>query len=643
MAIVSMQKAALVVHKKSLAPILDSLQEQGAFEVAHASFSGKESLPFLQESFSGLELKIADLRFVIRYLSPFAEKPGSFREKFLGQKVESSEAVAVEYANQDFSELVRTCALLEEKENTLKAEISRIAERVKALSEWGVFDLPLQLVQDTASTRIRIGEVDARNVNDFEEKLSEQSLISFQKIFSSSKRTSFAIFFHKSISPLVEEVLREYAFQDMDFGETVGTVQEELSEMKQSSEALAQELLEIEEKKKNFAKQLPEIKLAYDVLCWKKEQKEALEKAHFTKQNVIIFGWLPTESFESVRQSIRKQSTEADLFPIDPEEGEQPPVQLKNKDMMRPFENILSLFGSPSYSELDPTPYLAPFFLVFFGFCLTDAGYGVFMFLTLTAALHLLPLDRATKDMVRLLIFGSLSTVILGVLFGGYFGMTYEQLPWFVNPETGRFYGQVFNPVDDLVPYIMAFTYGLAIVHLFVGVFLSGVNRWKSGKKQDAVLVTTSLILLLICIPLLLFLPPSFATPLTVASCLFSCVLVWKIGLFGFINEMLSWLSNVLSYSRLFALGLATGIIALAFNSIALILAGMMPIVLGIPVAILIILFGHALNMTLNVLGAFIHSARLQFVEFFGKFLEGGGKSFRPLSRKYIYLFDSNR
>jgi V/A-type H+-transporting ATPase subunit I len=113
------------------------------------------------------------------------------------------------------------------------------------------------------------------------------------------------------------------------------------------------------------------------------------------------------------------------------------------------------------------------------------------------------------------------------------------------------------------------------------------------------------------------------------------------LGFLGVVNEAISWLSNILSYSRLFSLGLATGVIALAFNSIAVTLGGMMPALLGIPIMILLILFGHTLNIGLNLLGAFVHSGRLQFVEFFGKFLEGGGRKFSPLRRKPVYAFDS--
>ncbi|QQS59883.1 V-type ATP synthase subunit I [Candidatus Peregrinibacteria bacterium] len=641
MAVVRMQRAALVVHKKSLPPVLARLQEHGIFDVSLPIDFEKSSLSYPEEVFSGIESKLANLRFVIRYLTPFAKKPTRFREKFLGEKVESNEQVTLECGSRDFSELIQKCVTLEERENKAKADLLRIAEREKAFSGWGDFDLPLHLSERIASTGIRIGNVDAKDADDFEEKISKEPLCFVQRVSTSPKRVSFVFFFHKSVSETYEEVLREYRFEDMDFGEIIQTVREEFEKMKAMTEELSEKLVSAKREKELLAEELSEIKLAYDALSWEKEQKDVLNKAYCTKESVVLFGWIPEKKFESVRQSILRSEPSADLLKIGKEDGDSPPTELQNKNFIRPFESIVSLFGAPAYSELDPTPYLAPFFVIFFGFCLTDAGYGALMLISLLSAFFLLPLDRSTRDMVRLLIFASISTIILGVIFGGYFGMTYEQLPWFVNPETKYFYGQIFNPVDDMIPFVMAFAYGLGILHLFLGVILSGVNRWKNGKKGDALFASGSLGLIVICALLSAF--PSFRSVTPGIIGVLSLFLVWRIGVLDFINEMLSWLSNILSYSRLFALGLATGIIALAFNSIALTLGGMMPLAIGIPVALLILLFGHTLNMALNILGAFVHSARLQFVEFFGKFLEGGGKTFQPLSRKCVYLFDSQR
>ncbi len=238
----------------------------------------------------------------------------------------------------------------------------------------------------------------------------------------------------------------------------------------------------------------------------------------------------------------------------------------------------------------------------------------------------------------------------MGILFGGYFGMTTDQLSVLKNPETGLFYGQIFDPLNQIL-VVMGFAYILGVFHLWIGVVLSGVNKWRQGNRAEAICASGSLATSIIFLSILPFLSESLRSSLSWIPFLFLPPLLWGFGsgknmiarmftgIFGLLNELLSWLSNVLSYSRLFALGLATGVIAMVFNNIANIIGGMLPLPLAIPMWLLIILFGHSLNIGLNLLGAFIHSGRLQFVEFFGKFFDGNGKGFVPLARRGRFAF----
>jgi len=257
-----------------------------------------------------------------------------------------------------------------------------------------------------------------------------------------------------------------------------------------------------------------------------------------------------------------------------------------------------------------------------------------------------LPLDKTLLNMIRLFMYGGISTFIMGVLFGGWFGLTVDQVPemfTYVNDDGKRmFLGQIFDPMTDLISKIMPITYFLGLVHLSLGLYLSGLISWKAGDKNRMLFVSLPMIFSFVFASLVWVVGLQiFTAPFYISLILTMWGLggdgnpIFRIlkGALSLLNESLGWFSNILSYSRLFALGLATGIIAGAFNIVAITMGGMVPGVLGWVIMLFVLAFGHTLNIALNVLGAYVHSSRLQFVEFFGMFLEGGGKILKPLRK----------
>ena len=653
MAITPMQKVGVLVLQKDVQKILSFLQKEGVLEVTKNDMGNRASIP---EEIAEADAKAAHLDFLIQYLSPCARKPMLFREKILGEKIEGSEEEVEKAASLDFSDMVQKASLLEEEENRLAAQKQKIADFRNVLSYWKALHVPLKTIEHTTATSVFLGSVEKKEYQDFAQDIADTPYTFLQKIAHSEKEIFVLLIVHNTSKAAVSSLLEKYRFSSVDFGDAVGTVSEELVELEEKEKRILQREQEILNEKKSLASHLREIKLAADALLWKQEKKHALEKSSGTQKTVFVTGWMPKKEADVLQEKIRNITPYADVIMLSPNEGEEPPVLLTNKKIVKPFEEVLGLFGVPAYSELDPTPFLAPFFAIFFGFCLTDAGYGFLLLVTVLFVLQFFPLSKDMRQMMTLLLYGGISTIILGVLFGGYFGMTPDQLPFLVNPETGKFYGQLFDPVNDLMPKIAGMAFGLGFLHILLGVLLGFINKLKKHDISGAILIHAFELLLLISIAgLFLFPHVSFLFFITLAI---SCIgIMWGTGpknesafarlAFGFLElfmgVIVGWVANLLSYSRLFSLGLATGIIALAFNSIAATLGGMMPVAIGIPVMLIIILFGHALNMGLNLLGAFVHSARLQFVEFFGKFLEGGGQKFSPLSRKTIYLFDIHR
>jgi V/A-type H+-transporting ATPase subunit I len=646
-AVAKMKKVAILVARSSAENVVEELQDHGIFEIRENSLL-KEKSSF--SSFSHVESHIADLDFVIRYLSPFAKRPESFRERILGGKVEERVSSVERIGTKDFSQIIQKCSLLEENEGKIDSQLSKIEASLSMLSYWKSLDIPLKALQSTESSFITIGSVEEREYEECKQGISCISNTFLKEVTRSNRFVSFLLVSHESSRTQVEHLLESYHFLSVDFGEALGTVSEEIAELSEKKVAFLTQKQEIEQQKRELAEGLRRVKMAHDALLWKKQQKDFFQIASETASTVYVEGWIPSSCQEECRKRLLKRTPYVEIIEIETSKDESPPVMLKNNSFIQPFENVTNLFGSPKYSELDPTAFLAPFFVIYFGFCLTDVGYGMLLFFATLAALTFMPLEKGTRSMVKLFFFGSLSTIIMGVLFGGYLGMTPDQLPFLKNAETGEFIGQVFNPVTELTDKVMPLAYGLGILQLWLAVVLGGINKWKQGKKREALFGSTSLGSIVI-LSLLYGAFPESSWILSLLS-LLGVLLIFGfapssgnifirflLGILGVVNELVSWLSNVLSYSRLFALGLATGVIALAFNSIATTISGILPGVLGVPIMLLILLFGHTLNVGLNLLGAFIHSARLQFVEFFGGFFEGGGKTFTPLKRKSKYLF----
>ena len=664
MAVVKMQKIALFTIKKNLEKILSVVQKFGNFEILSNSDlkSVKNELEISLPSWEKLEKKIAEINFVIKFLEKFSVKPTNFREKFLGDKIEISENSAEQiFKNFDHQNIVEKCNEFEEKVNQLSNELQEITGKINALKNWKSMNFSIDKKMETQFSQMKFGSIAARNFDDFFSAIKKINLAEIFVFSKNAKEVFLGIIFHKNISEKIYKFLEDFKFSEMHFFGKSGKVTEELENLKNQKDIVIIAQENLQQSLKNFSNEnLKNCKIVSDFLHFEKEKMENARRAAVTKKIIIFSGWVPEEKIEVLQKKINQISSFSAIEKINPKKNEPIPVALKNNKWFRPFEHVTKLFGLPVANELDPTPFLAPFFAIFFGFCLTDAGYGILMTILLSLGLKFLPLDRSTKEMLQLLIYGSIATIFMGILFGGWFGLSVDQLSILKNPATGKFYGQIFDPINDLVPKIMGLAYALGILHLWFGVILSGINKIKNNDKIGGIAGNFLLAFLFLPITFLILAKkniflPNLANFWEIFIFALLPVLTWGMGdgknilvrffsgILGVVNEIMSWLSNVLSYSRLFALGLATGIIGMVFNSVASTIGGMMPVFIGIPVMIIIILFGHILNLGLNVLGAFIHSGRLQFVEFFGKFLEGGGQKFSPLCQNPKFIWNPEK
>ena len=353
---------------------------------------------------------------------------------------------------------------------------------------------------------------------------------------------------------------------------------------------------------------------------------------------MLIEGWAPAYSKVEIEAYLNDAHVYYEI--TDPMPGDNVPIRFNNKGFFAWFEPICKLYMLPKYNELDLTPFFAPFFMVFFGLCLGDSGYGLFLFLGATAyRLLAKKVTPSMKSIISLIQVLSASTFFCGLLTGTFFGANIYDLDW---PIVQRLKHAVLMDNNDMFRLSLI----LGVIQILFGMVLKAVNQTIQFGFKYAIATIGWIILLVSTAVSALFSSSELlsmgGTAYKVVLCISGAMIFLfntpgknifmniGLGLWDSYNMVTGLLGDVLSYVRLFALGLSGGILAGVFNSLAV---GMSPdnVIAGPIVMVLIFVIGHAINMFMNVLGAMVHPMRLTFVEFFkNSGYEGGGKEYKP-------------
>lgn len=347
---------------------------------------------------------------------------------------------------------------------------------------------------------------------------------------------------------------------------------------------------------------------------------------------MLLEGWIPAADVDEVSKALDMKGV---FFEVDdPEPNDDIPIQLSNNKFAKLFEPLTKLYMLPTYQELDLTLFFAPFFMLFFGLCLGDTGYGLLMIVALPIFTKLFQLINPNFSKWLVVLFGA-STMLCGLLSGTFFGFNMYDLDIpFVQKMKGILY------TDNSTMFTVSLCIG--VVQILFGMAIKAVNlSIQCGVKYA--LGTIGWLVLLITVGVSVLAGLEFSNPFVMGILIAAAVLIFLfnspgknpllnigLGLWDTYNMATGLLGDVLSYVRLFALGLSGGILANVFNSMAV---GMAPDnkVAGFIVMVLIFVIGHALNIFMNILGAIVHPMRLTFVEFFKNAgYTGGGTEYKP-------------
>lgn len=662
MAVVKMQQISICGLNKNRSHIMELLQLQGVVEIKEESYEGSvfQKKDLTQEKVEAAE-NIALANKALEILESYSNEKQPFLAGMHGRTKAASNDI--EDFSGKYDRVMDAISQINSLEKTVadgRAEISKLKTRLEALSYWKELDIPMDF-KGTRCTAAFIGALPGRwSEKAIFEQMSGYEPIAVDIINTSQEQTGIFLICMKDAANDVREVLRRIGFSlpGLDFSQNpadmINTMEAEISYRSEVAKRA-------EEKIRSYLGIRGKICFLVDVETMKAERLDALGRLLSSRRAFILTGYIPAKHARALSNMLTERFDVA-VDVTEAAEAEDVPVLLENNEFAAPVEGVVEIFSPPGKGEIDPSLTVAIFFYMFYGLMLSDAGYGIILvlFCAYTLSSKNAMLEESARKFFKMFLYCGISAMFWGIMFGSYFGDLIGIIARTFLGREASIRPVLFSPTEAplrLLGYCML----LGIIHLYVGM---GIKLYQSVKRKDyktalydvlfwyvllsslglivaSLQMTQSVLGLDFAIPSATLNTASVLALLSAAGIVltngresknpFVRILRGLYGLYG----VTSYLGDLLSYTRLLALGLATGIIGSVINLMAGMAAGNKAIG-AIPFA-LIVVFGHALNLAINMIGAYVHTTRLQYVEYFNKFYRGGGRKFQPFSAKTKY------
>ena len=669
MAVVEMQKISISAHRSNRKAILETLQKLEVIQVVEAD---------LDET--GLRHKnTADARATFEKNADLADQALAILDKYVPEKqgmlsglagkelIDDASFDKVVESQQDCMAVARKIVRNEKEISECSGNILKNENQKESLVPWMNLDVPMSFT-GTDKTAAFIGSVqgvcdEAQVYALIKEKTEGIEELSVTVLSSESDMTNIFVLCLNEAREKVESALRSLGFAKPPQA-VLGVPKKVAEDLDRDTENQKTEIERLKKGIEEYAGSREDLRVVSDYYRTRAEKYRLLGTIPQTRKAFFIEGWVPKESAGAVAKLLtEKYGAVVDYE--EKKEGETEPTLLRNNKFSRNYEPVLASYGLPQHGKVDPTTIMSFFYMFFFGMMLSDAGYGLLMVIGCGIALLKFPrMAQGMKKMITMFFWCGVSTVFWGIMFGGFFGDVIDVVAKTFFGYTGDkivkplWFDPLTSPMRLLI-WCMLF----GIIHLFFGLGIKGYQYLKDGDivgfVSDIIAWYAFLIgLILMLLPTDLFANiaqmqfnfPPFVAPLAKGLAIGGMVVIllmsgranknWglRIALGAYdIYGVTGWLSDALSYSRLLALGLATGVIASVINTMAA-MVGEGKGIIGLIIFFIIFIIGSVLNFAINLLGAYVHTNRLQYVEFFGKFYDGGGEPFEPFETKTKYI-----
>lgn len=662
MAIQQMQRINVYALLRHCKGILETLQRKGAVQIEDVNIEDsvfyKEDTTLLRTSYMR---SAAVAKQAYDVLCGYFKPKKSLLSSFKGRKLLSENEYS-DYVN-DVSEILRVAYEIigyNKEIAECKGKIAKYENQITSLLPWRGLDVPMRF-EGTKTTKAFVGTLpenlsEADIIKKLSELTSDDTGVSVEVISADKNQTCVFVLCKKEDEQEVFDALRKTGFSLPVFL-SKETPKESINKIDKKIHKLKGEILELESNIKSYKGMTSAFSFLEDYFIMKAERYGVVDNLANTPHTFVLSGYIVKEKADELSKLLTERFDA--YVELEDANGDEVPVVLKNNKFVSPVESVLKTYSLPNRHEVDPTAIMAIFYYFFFGIMFSDAGYGLVM--ALACGILLLKnknMETGLKKTVNMFFWCGVSTIIWGALFGSFFGdsvsvicqtflkMTPEQVPKIPGITTAIWFVPNSNPMKMLM-----FSFLFGIIHLFTGLGIKAYIDIKHKHFADAIydvlswyLLVGGGVLAILSMDMMeniagFVLPSVFMKIGGISAAIGAVILLIFAGrtsknpiirLLKGLYEVYgatSYLSDILSYSRLLALGLATGVIAQVFNQIGAMLGSGF---VGVMVFVIVFLIGHMLNIGINALGAYVHTNRLQFVEFFGKFYEGGGKEFKP-------------
>lgn len=670
MSIARINKIEIIGLREEKEAFLHLLQQLGAIQMTAV----------LEPDFSPAQPMVSDAETLeimeaVSFLSSFQEKPNMFKGMVALKPIIYEEQLKGIIESFNYRQLLKELMELRNHLKNLDYHKERLRQELWLLTPWQKLRIPLDQLHSTQSCGILLGVIRSSDLTTLLDDFQKEKISAFHQIIHQDKVNTYLAIFHlQEEFESAETILKNHHFNFTTLSRHKCTARERLLEINGEIMVLDDEIEDTKRKISILAKEQFKLMVVYDYLSNIQKRYGADKGLSHQQFTFGLKGWIKNRDIKTLEMAVLDKFKDLAIFISEPNPDEEVPVDLENPRLIQPFEFITKIYGFPKYCELDPTPFLAPFFFLYFGFCVSDVGYGFILAGISWFILKKFKMGQQGLKFFRLFLFCGISTILIGALTGSWFGNLFDLLA-----ESNKIFIPLKGFKDSLIVLdpmkeptkLLGIALSLGIIQVWFGNIVAAIGNIKNKRYLDVVFDQLTMLVFLFGLTglgliFLRLLTPYRSNLFKSASLLGAVGLILTqgrsekglgsklfYGIYNLYNAISGYLSDILSYSRLWALGLVTGVMATTINLISIQFsqifisvipfvnkAGFIKAVLSSLILIFIFVAGHLVSFLMSLLGAFVHPVRLQFVEFFSKFFKTSGNALKPfkVETKYINI-----